>query len=197
MNHREYVGGMFDEMTKWQFDYVTTRPEFAKNKNFLDIGCGSMRLGKVLIPHLNKTRYYGLDINEELVKLGVEKECDPMHIINKEPTFIITQNWDMSKTKNVHFAWAQAVFNHLNLDTIGECLKNLHGVMTDTGVLYFTYWPGTYNPATDDTYTDKKQNIYKTKDQITELFAQHGFTVEHDVDVTNRGQTICVARKHT
>ena len=66
-------------------------------------------------------------------------------------------------------------------------------VLKSTGVFYFTYWPGEYNPQTDDTYTMSKINVYKTPEQINSVFAKHGFTVTHLEDKTILGQSICKA----
>ena len=190
MDHRSYVGssGEFDRMGKWQFDYVT--PKITKKTRFLDLGCGSMRLGKHLIPWLNKGKYIGLDRNQQMIDAGIQKELQPNTVEKKAPQYVATTTWDMSNIKPVDFVWAQAVFNHINIESIQACLRELKNVMHSNSVFYFTYWPGVYNPQADDTYTMSKINVYKTPEQMSETFAEFGFTLEHTEEKTILGQSI-------
>ena len=96
-DYKHYVGGDWKWVQKYQLDFIKNSPEFSPDKTFLDLGCGSMRLGSALIPELNEGRYIGLDFNEEIVKIGIEKEIDPQIIEEKKPTFIFNSEFDLSK----------------------------------------------------------------------------------------------------
>ena len=53
MQHREYVGGMWESIGRLQFDFLINqgmKPESI----LLDIACGCLRLGVHAIPYLNK-----------------------------------------------------------------------------------------------------------------------------------------------
>lgn len=189
-HYKQYVGGMFEEMANWQFDYVTNTPEFSPNKTFLDIGCGSMRLGAKLIPHMKPGKYWGLDINQQQVEAGISGECGDLDFDKLKPQFVYTNCFDMSNMPKIHFAWCQAVFNHLKLSTISVCLQQLSGVLHPKGVFYSTYWPGVNTePATDEYNGDSPRDIPHTPLDMANLFEQHGFTCE-EIGVTLRGQTI-------
>lgn len=195
MNYKDYVGAQkdYDIMRKWQYEYLISLPEFDKHKTFLDIGCGSMRLGAVLIPELAPEKYIGLDINKEMVEQGIKQECSDLDFTVLKPKFIYTDKFFMSEiAEPVHMAWAQAVFNHLNLSTVKMCLTNLHPCLSTSGVFYSTYWPAENEISNDnvsDSYNFKKRNIGHTTENMNNLYNECGFTFEH-VGQTVLGQTI-------
>lgn len=53
----------------------------------LDIGCGSLRVGRLLIPYLNQGNYFGVEPNEWLVSDGILNEIGQDQIEIKQPTF--------------------------------------------------------------------------------------------------------------
>jgi SAM-dependent methyltransferase len=197
MKHRQYVGdpAHYDLMTDWQFDYVTNLPEVTPATRFLDLGCGSLRLGKKLIPWLNEDCYTGLDRSWEAIQAGLDHECDPEHIRQKNPQFVVTDVWDFDDIHKVDVIWAQAVFNHINLESIGKCMRMMGLITEPHTVFYFTYWPGDYRPLKDDTYTFAKTNVPKSFEQLETLFDKLCWNLEETEDKTILGQTICRATK--
>jgi len=195
MDHRNWVGdpAHYDLMTDWQFDYVTNLPEVNPATRFLDLGCGSLRLGKKLIPWLNEDCYTGLDRSWEAIEAGLDHECDPEHIRQKNPQFVVTDVWDFDNIDRVDVIWAQAVFNHINLDSIGKCMRMLGLITLPHTVFYFTYWPGEYRPLEDDTYSFNKTNVPKSFEQLETMFNKLCWNLEETGDTTVLGQTICRA----
>ena len=45
-----------------------------EHDHVLDIGCGSLRLGRLLIPFLRRARYFGVEPNLSLVDAGIRNE---------------------------------------------------------------------------------------------------------------------------
>lgn len=195
IDYKQWVGdpAHYDLMTDWQFDYVTNLPEVTPATRFLDLGCGSLRLGKKLIPWLNQDCYTGLDRNWEAICAGLDNECDPEHIKQKNPQFVVTDVWEFDDIDHVDVIWAQAVFNHINLDSIGKCMRMMDLITEPHTVFYFTYWPGDYKPLADDTYSFAKTNVPKTFEQLNTLFNKLCWTLEDTGDKTVLGQTICRA----
>ena len=69
--HRELIGGLWDELGALQFDFMTAqglRPDM----KFLDLGCGCLRGGVRFIHYLEPGNYYGLDANASLLRSGRE-----------------------------------------------------------------------------------------------------------------------------
>lgn len=199
MNHRQYVGdpNHYDLMTEWQFEYVTNLPEVTPATRFLDLGCGSLRLGKKLIPWLNQRCYTGVDRNREAVEAGIKLECAPVDIMQKQPQFVFTDVWDFDIIDRVDVIWAQAVFNHINMESIGRCMRMMGLITLPHTVFYFTYWPGEYKPLDDDTYTFAKHNVPKTFEQLDKVFSKLCWHLEETGEKTPLGQTICRATKQS
>lgn len=195
MDYKNYVGlpAQYQLMRNWQLNFLTGLPEFDHTKTFLDIGCGSMRLGAVLIPKLDSGNYIGLDLNKQMVESGIQNECAHLDLGVLQPQFIYTDCFDMSSiSQPVHMAWAQAVFNHLNLNTVKVCLTNLKSKLSTDGVFYSTYWPGDTEVSDDtvsDFYDGKKRDIRHTSENMQALYTECGFTFE-PVDKTALGQTV-------
>ena len=73
--HREFVGHVdsFDVVSAMQFNLLT----FLGLREFhtlLDIGCGSLRAGRLLIPYLMAGRYFGLDPYRQVIEDGIQCE---------------------------------------------------------------------------------------------------------------------------
>lgn len=195
MDYKNYVGApaQYQLMRDWQLEFLTDLSEYDHTKTFLDIGCGSMRLGAVLMPKLAPGKYIGLDMNQQMVEAGIQNECTELDLDKLQPEFIYTDCFDMSSIDEpVHMAWAQAVFNHLNLSTVKVCLTSLKTKLDPQGVFYSTYWPGDTEVSDDsvsDFYNFNKRNIFHTTENMQTLYADCGFTFEA-VDKTPLGQTV-------
>ena len=99
LNHREYVGGDWENIGKWQMETLQKLPEFYKGCKFLDIACGSLRLGSLLIPYLNEGKYHGLDNNYDILMAGVNQEL--VHGKEKNPKFLVNDEFDFSFCPNL------------------------------------------------------------------------------------------------
>ncbi|MGL5080430.1 MAG: hypothetical protein ACRC8A_02975 [Microcoleaceae cyanobacterium] len=51
--HRQFVGGMWDEIGKLQFDFLLAN-NLKPSSKFLDVGCGALRGGIPFVPYLDK-----------------------------------------------------------------------------------------------------------------------------------------------
>ena len=72
LNHRNFIGDKWDEIGKLQFDFLKDEGLKPHHK-LIDIGCGSLRGGIHFIKYLDKFNYFGTDINNNLIRLGIEK----------------------------------------------------------------------------------------------------------------------------
>ena len=67
--HREFVGGMWEEIGSLQFDFLK-KSGLTPLHRLVDIGCGCLRGGVYFVPYLEKSHYYGIDINASLIEAG-------------------------------------------------------------------------------------------------------------------------------
>ena len=102
----------------------------------LDVGCGSLRLGRLLIPYLNAAHYYGLEPNQWLVDEGLAQELGASIVPLKEPQFYFGDSSQLiGKTDFFDFAIAQSIFSHCGLDLLTKHLTEIHSALAPGGAL--------------------------------------------------------------
>lgn len=106
----------------------------------LDIGCGSLRAGRLLIPYLNPEHYIGVEPNRWLVEDGIANELGMDLVSIKRPKFIFQDSLvDFSTPLNVDYAVAQSIFSHCGSDLIEQWLSQASFHLKDDGVLLATF----------------------------------------------------------
>jgi SAM-dependent methyltransferase len=109
----------------------------------LDIGCGSLRGGRLFIPYLNQHNYYGIEPNRELVEAGFENELGWDILVVKVPKIDHNDQCDTSVFGvDFDYALAQSLFTHLPLTMITQCLDSLTSTLVPGGQFLFTFFEG-------------------------------------------------------
>jgi SAM-dependent methyltransferase len=140
--HRELIGGLWEEMGPRQLDLLISRGMTPQSR-LLDIGCGSLRLGAVAVPWLEPMRYFGTDLSAALIEAGRSLELDEVGRA-KAPAhhFAVNEDFDFGfLVEPVDFAIAQSVFTHLPLNHLRRCMAKLAGKTTSGGKCLVTYFP--------------------------------------------------------
>jgi hypothetical protein len=145
--HRLYVGGLWEEIGQLQFRYLVDRG-LKPSDVLVDVGCGSLRAGRLFIEYLDSGHYLGLDNYAEVVAAGVDVELSEDLRRQKRPEFVISRRFAFELfTKKPTFALAQSLFTHLALHDIESCLRRLASVIDSHRPLYATYFPpGSFGP---------------------------------------------------
>ena len=140
IDHREYVGDKWDEIGKLQFDFLKNKGLKPQHK-LIDIGCGSLRGGVHFINYLKEFNYFGTDINNDLIKLGIEKELNTnLRKKINDDNFKVSKNFDFDFSTNYFdYAIALSVFTHLRKSNIIMCLENLKKKI-DKGIFFSTFF---------------------------------------------------------
>ena len=92
--HRFHIGpaDFYDVLTAIQFNLLTALG--LREKHFLvDIGCGSLRAGRLLIPYLASGHYFGIEPLPWLIQEGVDNEIGEAMIRIKRPQFRNDENF--------------------------------------------------------------------------------------------------------
>lgn len=142
-HYRAYVGPPhnYDFIAAMTFCLLTTIG-LRQHHRMLDIGCGSLRLGRLFIPYLNVGNYTGIEPNAWLVDEGVRNEVGASQIRLKRPNFVTGENAEMLHGKGpFDYAVAQSVFSHCSLQLIRGWLCGLAPLLTPGGTLLATYLP--------------------------------------------------------
>lgn len=137
--HREMVGGLWDEMGTLQFDFLRARG-LLPSHNLLDVGCGALRGGVHFVRYLASGRYHGIDINASLLDAG-RRELAAAGLGDREVHLLADDRFGVGKFE-VRFdcALAVSVFTHLPMNHIIRCLTEVRGVLAPGARFYATYF---------------------------------------------------------
>lgn len=148
-HYRAYVGPPedYDLVSAMSFGLLTAMGLRGRH-SLLDIGCGSCRLGRLLIPYLNESNYVGLEPNAWLVEEGIAREIGNDLIQIKQPTFCFSDKvLDVNKTQFFDFAIAQSIFSHCGEDLLEQHLRDTAEVLKPSGALLATFIVGDAAPS--------------------------------------------------
>lgn len=150
-HYRAYVGPPenYDLVAANQFNLLTLLG-LRENHYLLDIGCGSLRGGRLFIPYILPERYYGIEPNQWLIDEGIANNLGKDVIAIKKPKFSNDRNFTLSifKTK-FDFIVAQSIFSHASQTQIRECLSEAKKVMKPTSIFVATFLKGQENYSED------------------------------------------------
>jgi hypothetical protein len=139
IGHRDYVGGFWDQLGDLQFHFMTEHG-LQPHHVLIDVACGSLRAGARFVPYLNHGNYLGLDVNQELIAAGIDKELGRELWEAKRPEFVVSQSFEFTRfSRQPDFALAQALFMHLPEESITLCMHNLRLVAKPTTKFYATF----------------------------------------------------------
>jgi SAM-dependent methyltransferase len=143
-HYRAFVGPpqKFDIVAAMQFNLLTTFG-LREHHTLLDIGCGSLRAGRLFIPFLLPGHYFGLEPNAWLLEQGVKREIGRDQVRIKRPVF--NHNPDFQLTvfdRQFDYLLAQSIFSHAAPPQIEKCLREARNVMHPDSVFLATYVPG-------------------------------------------------------
>lgn len=140
--HREAVGGRWEEIGLLQFEFLKAQGLRPSHK-LIDIGCGSLRGGVHFIDYLEANGYYGLDINQNLLDAGWEKELMPRNLHPKiDRSHLVAAadfQFDRFDTK-FDYAISISLFTHLTFNSIRRCLLKSRSCLKDGARYYSTFF---------------------------------------------------------
>jgi len=143
-HYRAYVGPPedYDLIAAMTFNLLTTLG-LRQYDSLLDIGCGSLRIGRLLIPYLNRGKYFGIEPAEWLVAEGIKQELGETVVQTKRPTFFFTDSPESVGRAKIafDFALAQSIFSHCGLDLIKGWLSAVSRSLAQDGALVATFLP--------------------------------------------------------
>ncbi len=148
--HREFIGGLWDELGQLQLDFLIARG-LQPASRLLDIGCGSLRLGVRAAPYLDPGHYFGTDINAALIEAGRLHELTPEGRERLPPANLsASADFDFNfLPAPMDFGIAQSVFTHLPLNHLRRCLAKAAPKFRVRAKLYVTAF---LIPAADDLF---------------------------------------------
>ena len=176
-HYRAYVGPPrdYDLISAMVFNLLTCTG-LRQEHRLLDIGCGSLRVGRLLIPYLAEGNYVGVEPNKWLVRDGIRNELGNDLVKLKKPQFSYnTSLSEFNEPLELDFAFAQSIFSHCGKDLINGWLSEIHPHLKDSGVFLATLLKGESDSPKDGwVYPEcvkfKEESIY-------EMGQKNGFKV--------------------
>ena len=141
--YRAYVGppGEYDLMGATQFRLLTSLG-LREHHRLLDLGCGSLRAGRLLIPFLDPGHYFGIEPNAWLIEQGLENEVGRELLKIKSPRFDYNDQFDCKVFgESFDFIIAQSIFSHTAAGLFITGLKKALSALSPTGLVLATFVP--------------------------------------------------------
>lgn len=146
-HYRAYVGppDKYDIISASQFNLLTTLG-LRENNFLLDIGCGSLRGGRLFIPYLLPNRYFGIEPEQWLIDDGIKNNLGNDMLEIKHPKFSNDANFNLSIfNQTFDFILAQSIFSHASQNQIKRCLSEANKIMLPNSIFVATFFAGTTN----------------------------------------------------
>jgi len=140
-NYRAYVGppAQYDFMGATQFCLLTGLG-LCEDHHVVDIGCGSLRAGRLLLQYLLPGRYHGIEPNSWLWQQALDREIGRDIQAKKAPRFSTEENFQLSDVADASadFIIAQSIYSHTGLDLFATSIHAAARCLSPTGQLLFT-----------------------------------------------------------
>lgn len=146
-HYRAYIGSgeVYDLVGAIQFSILTFLG-LREHHFLLDIGCGSLRGGKLFIPYLLPGRYFGIEPEQWLIEEGIRNEVGKDLIDIKQPVLSNDRNFTLSAfDQQFDFILAHSIFSHASQQQIRTCLSEAKNVMGPASVFAATFVRGQQN----------------------------------------------------
>lgn len=140
-DYRAFVGPpeRYDAMGASQFALLHAMG-LRDHHRVLDFGCGSLRLGRLLIPWLRPERYFAIEPEGWLIDAGFSEELGEDIRALKRPAFDGNADFDCTVFDvKFDFVMAQSILTHCGPDLFARFLDQLEKVLEPDGVALFSW----------------------------------------------------------
>jgi len=143
-HYRAFIGDTqtYDIFAHMQFSLMTLLG-LRQEHTLLDIGCGSLRAGKLFLIYLLPDRYFGIEPEQWLVEEGIERELGSQLVDRKRPRFLFDRDFSCASFGVLFdFLVAQSIFSHASLPQIRRCLAQARASMKDASLFAASFVEG-------------------------------------------------------
>jgi methyltransferase family protein len=124
----------YDLIGAMQFNLLTTLG-LREHHFLLDVGCGSLRAGRLFIPYLLSGHYFGIEPNKWLIEEGLKNEVGEDILLIKEPRFSYDSNFTLTIFgQKFDYIVANSIFSHTPIDSIRRILSEARKTMNQASI---------------------------------------------------------------
>jgi len=168
--YRAYVGppADYDLLGGLQFS-ILFLAGLREEHRILDVGCGSLRAGRLLIPYLQPGNYYGVEPRADLVQDGIESELGGDIVRVKRPVFSTNDRFAFAEF-GVRFDYvlAQSILSHTYPDLAQVALAGMADALADDGLLVATFVEGEPTPGSGWRYPETVRFHWESVRELAE-----------------------------
>lgn len=175
-HYRAYVGPpkRFGLLTQLQMALLSSLA-LEETDRVLDFGCGSLRLGRCLIPFLHKGGYCGLDPNAWLMEEGLDRESGRDICDVKAPRFDTNADFDCTVFgERFDFIVAQSIITHAGPDQTDRLFATAAQALKSDGMIVLSYIKAKPDGSVPEPGWSYPANIAYPEDWLIETARRHG-----------------------
>lgn len=114
-----------------------------QDQYLLDVGCGSLRVGRLLMVYLLPGHYYGIEPHQWTIDVMLEEELGREVLQKRQPHLFNDAGFNLSAFgREFDFILAHSIFTHATQGQIRKCLSEAAKVLKPEGVFAATYGAG-------------------------------------------------------
>ena len=137
IKHRSYIGPQerYDINGASQFNLLVSLG-LREYHSVLDVGCGSLSLGRLLIPYLSEGNYFGIEPNKWLIEEVKKKELGNI-LKKRKATFVFNNSFEINGLFD--YIIADSIITHCSPDKIRNFFSNLKNNISDKTVFIVSF----------------------------------------------------------
>lgn len=141
----------------------------------LDFGCGSLRLGRCLIPFLQRGNYYGIEPHDWLIQDGFTHETGGQLRTLKAPVFSNDASFDCTVfNARFDFIMAQSIITHSGPEQTAKLIATSCEALKEDGLFLFSFILAADNAALPEADWTYPHNVEYPRPWLEEQCAKHG-----------------------
>lgn len=130
---------MYDTIGAAQFAILTLFFGLREQHKLLEIGAGSLRAARYLIPYLDSGHYCGVEPDTHSVQLGIEHELGPEMYERKKPRFAARDDFAFDEFgEKFDYALSYSVFTHVPPPQVSVIFENAVKCFHDNSIMLAT-----------------------------------------------------------
>jgi hypothetical protein len=143
----------------------------------LDIGCGSLRAGRLFLAYLQPGNYYGVEPERWVLEEGIREMLGNEFIALRRPTFSHDRDFTLTEFgTQFDYLLAQSIFSHTSLAQMHRCFEQARMVVNEDSQFFATFIRGAVDYDGDEWVYP---GIVHFRPQTMRRIArEHGFTMK-------------------